>query len=213
MGLGRIAVAAAAMLGWAMASPLAAPDGVAASEGKPLIEHAEPTLEPSGAASDSIDRVGRGFVAITWRPGTLGDPDALLEQAVLDAVDRAHRRISATDLDAEAGDGHPTLAALDSGWDDFSSISPEHQLRRLRQVANLLTERAPTNERLLEVDLRTGGEVVISGRTDDMFLLRMFKEAVKSLQNGTFFTPERIAVIAALLLAVVMLTRLRHLGR
>jgi hypothetical protein len=211
MRLGPVAIAAAAMFGWAVASPQAAPDGAAANEGKPLIEHAEPALEPSGAASDPIDRVGRGFVAITWRPGTLGDPDALLEQAVLDAVDRAHRRISPADLDAEAGDAHPTLAVLDSGWDDFSTISPEHQLRRLRQLANLLAERAPTNERLVEVDVRTGAEVVISGRSDDMFMLRLLKEAFKSVQNGTFFTPERIAIIGALLLAVVMLTRLRHL--
>jgi hypothetical protein len=208
---GRIACWAAAML-WLALPTLAAPNETGVVEGKLLAEPADHALEAPGAASDSIDRVGRGFVAITWRPGTLGDPDAMIERALVDAVDRAHRRISAADLNAEPGDAQPTMADMDSGWDDFSTLSSEHQLRRLRQLSNLLTERAPTNERLLNFDPRVPSEVVISGRADDMLMLRIAKDAWKSLLNGTFFTPERIAVVGALLLAVVMLTRLRHMS-
>lgn len=212
MGIGRVALAAAAMF-WLALPALAAPNHSGATGGKLLADAAEPGLESSSAATDSIDRVGGGgFVAISWRPGTLGDPDALIEQAVTDAVDRGHRRISAADLDAESGDGHPTLAQLDSGWDDFSVLTPEHQLRRLRQLANLLAERAPSSERLLEFEVRaaSAGAPVATSRQDDGLFTRYLKDALKSIQSGAFFTPERIAVMVAFLLAVVMLTRLRH---
>jgi hypothetical protein len=211
MGIGRIALAAAAML-W-LASPVrAAPGETDAAGGRLLADGADLALETSGVASDSIDRVGGGFVASSWRPGTLGDPDALIEQAVVDAVDRGHRRVSAADLDADAADGHPTLDQLDSGWDDFGTLTPEHQLRRLRQLANLLAERAPTSERLLEFEARAAPArdvTTVIGRSDEGLFIRNLKDALKSVQNGTFFTPERIALGVAFLLAVGMLTRLR----
>jgi hypothetical protein len=212
MGTGRIAFAAAAML-WLALPALAAPSEADAAGGKLLADGAELTLETSGAAADSIDRVGGGgFVAISWRPGTLGDPDALIEQAVIEAVDRGHRRVTAADLEADP-DGHLTLAQLDSGWDDFGALTPEHQLRRLRQLANLLTERAPASERLLELEARVAapGVATTVGRSDEGLFTRSLKDALKSLQNGTFFTPERIAIAVAFLLAVATLTRLRHL--
>lgn len=212
MQLGRIALAAAAML-WLVPSTMAAPNAVGAAEVGLLAEPAEPTLDAPGAVGDSLERVGRGFVALSWRPGTLGDPDALIEQALVEAVDRAHRRVSPADLDAEPGDAQPTLTALDSGWDEFSTLTPEHQLRRLRQVANLLSERAPSSERVLEFDASVPrGDVVISARNDDMQILRMLKDTLKSVQNGTFFTPERLAIAGALLLALITLSRLRYLS-
>jgi len=211
MDIGRIALAAAAML-W-LASPVVAASGEAGGPGGRLLaDDAELALETAGVAADSIDRVGGGFVASSWRPGTLGDPDALIEQAVIEAVDRGHRRVSAADLDADPSDGHPTLTQLDSGWDDFGTLTPEHQLRRLRQVANLLAERAPAGERLLDFEARAGapGVPMTVGRSDEGMFARHLKDALKSLQNGTFFTPERIAIAVAFLLAIAMLTRLRQ---
>ncbi|MBM3561225.1 MAG: hypothetical protein FJX53_15405, partial [Alphaproteobacteria bacterium] len=114
---------------WLVPSTLAAPNAVGAAEVGLLAEPAEATLDASGAVGDSIERVGCGFVALPWRPGILGDPDALIERALVEAVDRAHRRVSPADLDAELGDAQPTLAAVDSGWDEFSTLTPEHQLR------------------------------------------------------------------------------------
>ena len=214
MGKGRVAFAAAAML-WLALPALAASGEADAAGGKLLADGAELLLETSGAAADSIDRVGGGrFVAISWRPGTLGDPDLLIEQAVREAVDRGHRRVSAADLDAEPADGHPTLAQLDSGWDDFSTLTPEHQLRRLRQLANLLAERAPSPERLLELEAQAApapAATGVIGRNDEGLFIRHLKDALKSFQNGTFFTPERIAIAVAFLLAVVTLTRLSQL--
>jgi hypothetical protein len=208
MGVGRIYAPVAFALWMGMTAPLAAPAGPAVPEasatGDSLAQAMaaeRPELHPS---PEGIDRVGGAFVAMPWQPGALGDPDTVIDRVMAEAVDRAHRRVADADL-AESGD-NATTAELDSGWDGWGALLPEHRLRRLRQISNLIPEKGTAEERLLEADPRFGQNDEPVAARNDWEILRYLKQAFRSIQDGTFFTRERIAILAAGLLAVGVLS-------
>jgi hypothetical protein len=222
MGVGRRIgpVAIAFLLG--ITAPLAAPAGNAMPETsgtghEPLaIAVATDRGELTPPAPESIDRVGGGgFVTMPWQPGALGDPDVVIDRVMAEAVDRAHRRIVDADLSAEAGDDIATLTELDSGWDGWNALLPEHRLRRLRQIANLIPEHAGHEERVLEFDSRYTQTASSEGGGvhEELMMLRYLKDALKSMQNGTFFTRERVALLLGGLLAIGLLSRVATLRK
>jgi hypothetical protein len=209
MGVGRIYAPVACALWLSMTAPLAAPAGSAAPEAAETGESLSqamaverPELNP---APEGIDRVGGAFFAMPWQPRALGDPDMVIDRVMAEAVDRAHRRVADADL-TESGN-NATTTELDSGWDDFGALTVEHRLRRLRQITNLIPEKGTAEERLLEADSRFGQNDTPVGASNDWEVLRYLKQAFRSIQDGTFFTRERMAILAAGLLAVGVLSR------
>jgi hypothetical protein len=209
MGVGRIYAPVALALWLGMTAPLAAPAGSAVPEASATGESLSQTMAVErpelNPAPEGIERVGGSFVAMPSQPGALGDPDMVIDRVIAEALDRAHRRVADADL-AESG-RNATTTELDSGWDDFGSLTAEHRLRRLRQITNLIPEKGTADERLLEADPRYGQNDVQVAASNDWEILRYLREAFRSIKDGTFFTRERVAILAAGLLAVGVLSR------
>jgi hypothetical protein len=167
-------------------------------------------VPPEGSDFDRVG--GGGFVAMPWQPRALGDPDMVIDRVMSEALDRAHRRVSVTDLEADAGEQAVTLSDMDSGWEGMGELMAEHRLRRLRQIANLLPDSAGAKDYSYTPSADSGEALPINASTarlaaEDVLMLRILKEMMTSIQNGTFFTKERIAVALLLVFGIAVLSR------
>jgi len=215
MGVDRLRGSAAALwLSILMGSASAEPASPEWPDAAMLSGIVQPLVPISAFDRAAINRVGNGaFLASPWVAPPLGEPDSVIDRMLVEALERAHRRVVTGDLHLASNADTPNMADLDSGWDVLASADSGDRNRRLRQAASLLPSQEANGSWEDAQSTELAAAVPIAGPGNETSMLRSLRNAFISMKDGTFFTRERVILIAAGLLTIGLLSHLRSTRR
>lgn len=174
----------------------------------------QPSVPISAFDRAAINRVGNGaFLASPWAASALGEPDSMIDRMLVEALERAHRRVATSDLHPGGSADAPTIADLDSGWDVLASTDSGDRNRRLRQAASFLPSQEANDSWADAQSAAPAAGVPIAGPGNETSMLRTLRSAFASMKDGTFFTRERVILIAVGLFTIGLFSHLRSTRR